>query len=136
MNDINRRFKQLRIAYGKSQEEWGVILGITKSGVSEIESGRRNVTDKHLVMLNGFSCNGNYANVNWLRDGSGDMFRTLSFDESMGIYIEELLNGEETTTKNAIKAFLTMYMKMNDASRAVMDKAIDDWLDEMKRMRD
>ena len=46
--EINQRFKALRIESGKSQEEWGKIFGITKSGVSDIERGKRDVTEKHL----------------------------------------------------------------------------------------
>ncbi len=138
MSCINERFKQLRIAYKKKQGEWGDILGITKSGVSDIERGKRSVTEQHLIMLKNWSksLGSNRINIDWLKTGSGDMFTTIPYEEELAMYIEELLYGEEATTKNAIKAFLAMYMKMNESSRAVMDKAIDDWLAEMKRMGD
>ena len=51
MEDINIRFKELRKACRKTQIEWGKILGISSSGVADVESGRRNVTEKHLIML-------------------------------------------------------------------------------------
>ena len=41
---INDRFKELRKALGLSQEEFGNKIGLSKSGISNIESGTRNVT--------------------------------------------------------------------------------------------
>lgn len=75
METKNERLKQLRKSVDMTMEELGKILGITKSGVSEIESGRRKVTEKHLKMLS--SCilkNGKVPNIMWLRTGEGEMF--------------------------------------------------------------
>lgn len=69
METINDRFKQLRKACHKTQEEWGRILGITRTGVAEIESGRRNVNEKHLVMLSNWQ--EHKVNIEWLRTGEG-----------------------------------------------------------------
>ena len=41
MEDINIRFRNIREYLGKSQEEMGEILGITKSGISNIETGKK-----------------------------------------------------------------------------------------------
>ena len=72
MDAINERFKELRKACRKNQTDFGRALGITASGVADIANGRRNVTDKHLVML------GNWdeynVNIEWLQTGAGDMF--------------------------------------------------------------
>lgn len=77
MNTINERFKILRKACNMSQEEWGNILGITRPGVSDIESGRRNVTDKHIKLLCVESVQGKYISENWLRNEEGEMFITI-----------------------------------------------------------
>lgn len=72
MNDINTRFKKLRIECKKSQEEWGDIIGVAKSGVSNIESGRREVNEKHLFKLSNWPERN--INIEWLRTGKGSMF--------------------------------------------------------------
>ncbi len=65
----NDRLHSLRIACKKSQESFGEILGLTKSGVSDIERGKRNVTEKHLIMLSNWH---EYkVNIEWLRTGEG-----------------------------------------------------------------
>lgn len=69
---INIRFRKLREAIDKSQEEMGKVLGITKSGISDIERGKRNVTEQHIIMLRNW---GEYLiNEEWLRSGTGNMF--------------------------------------------------------------
>ena len=49
--DINKRFRELRKMCKKSQEEWADIMGLSRSGIADIEAGRRNVTEKHIKLL-------------------------------------------------------------------------------------
>ena len=65
---INDRFKELRKFFGLSQEELGNKIGLSKSGISNIESGKRNVTDKHIKLI----CSELPINEEWLRDGVGE----------------------------------------------------------------
>lgn len=69
MKDINVRFKQLREACKKTQAEFGDILGLSVSGVSDIERGKRNVTNQHLIMLSNW--HERKVNIEWLRTGEG-----------------------------------------------------------------
>ena len=48
---MNKRLKQLRIELGLSQEEFGEILMLKKSGVCALEYGQRKITEKHLKCL-------------------------------------------------------------------------------------
>ena len=78
MDAINMRFKELRKACHKNQIEFGKIMGLSSSGISEIEAGRRNVTEKHLVMLSNWD---EYnVNIDWLRTGNGEMFLPTETD--------------------------------------------------------
>ncbi len=74
--DINERFKELRKAFGLSQEELGNKIGLSKSGISNIENGTRNVTDKHIKLI----CSEFPINENWLRTGVGEMKKKTPFD--------------------------------------------------------
>ena len=47
---LNERFKQVRLKLGMTQEEFGNKIGLSKSGISNIENGTRNVT-KRLIKL-------------------------------------------------------------------------------------
>ena len=47
---INKRFKHLRDSLGISQEEFGKKIGLTRSGLSNIENGVRKVSDRHVFV--------------------------------------------------------------------------------------
>ena len=72
METINKRFTELRKACKKNQSEFSKVLGLSRSGVTAIETGQRSVTEKHLIMLSNWD---EYnVNIDWLRTGKGDMF--------------------------------------------------------------
>lgn len=69
---MNERFKQLRNTLGLTQEEFAKSLGIVKASVSNIESGTRQVNNKHIRMLE-LTFN---VNSKWLLTGEGEMFNS------------------------------------------------------------
>lgn len=82
---MNERLKKLRKALGLSQEKFGELLGITKSGVSDLESGRRSVTKQHLILLQN-----NGVNEEWLRTGVGEMFAEKTEDEEISEMLADI----------------------------------------------
>lgn len=72
METINERFIELRKACGKNQTEFAKILGLSRSGITAIETSQRNVTEKHLIMLSNWK--ERQVNIAWLRTGEGEMF--------------------------------------------------------------
>lgn len=100
MESINDRFRELRKTFGKSQEEFGKILGITKSGVSDIENGRRNVTEQHLIMIH----NASEWNVNmdWLKTGNGDMFIPRTRNQIITDFMGNLIVDEEESFRRRL----------------------------------
>lgn len=118
MDDMNLRFRQLRKECKKTQEEWGEILGITRSGVAEIESGRRNVTEKHILMLNNWKeCN---VNREWLRTGEGNMFVEMSRKEEIATWAG-LLTSPNSDNEFA-ERFVNMLSKLDKDDWKVLEK--------------
>lgn len=68
---MNERIRQLRKALSLTLEEFGGRLGVTKTAISRIELGGRNVTDQMAISI----CREFGVNEEWLRTGSGEMFR-------------------------------------------------------------
>ena len=114
---MNERIKELRKAMGKSQEEFGKILGITKSGVSDIESGRRNVTEQHIIMLKREN-----LNEEWLRNGNGEMFIPETKDKQISHMLSDVLKCEDSDFK---KRLIIALSKMDDAGWEALEKFID-----------
>lgn len=92
-------------------EEFGRILGITKSGISDIENGRRSVTDQHIKMLTIQPLKGKYLNETWLRTGEGEMFRKRTDNEILTEFAADLVFEADDSFK---KAIVTTFAKMDD----------------------
>ena len=67
---MNTRIKLIRDTLKLSQEEFGEAIGIKRSGVSNIESGQRSVSERHIKLLK----SAYNVNEHWLRTGEGEMF--------------------------------------------------------------
>lgn len=113
MEEINGRFKKLRKECDKTQTEWGEILGIKASGVSDIESGRRNVTEQHLIMLSNWKerC----VNIKWLRTGEGEMFLKLQTNNLVAS-AAQLLGKKDPL----LETFLETYSTLSPESREII----------------
>ena len=121
MDTINERFKIARKACNKNQEDWGKILGITRPGVSDIESGRRNVTDKHIKLLCIETIQGKFLSENWLRTGEGEMFVSLPEEDEFAAYLEDLLADDgENELYNIIKAVMKTYQELSPKSQETL----------------
>lgn len=93
MDAINERFIELRKACKKNQSEFSKILGLSRSGVTAIETGQRKVTEKHLLMLSNWD---EYnVNIDWLRTGDGEMFLPTETDTLEAIRQEFRLTDQQ-----------------------------------------
>ena len=99
MENINERFRRLRELCGKTQTEWASVLGLSRSGIADIEAGRRNVTDKHIRLLCIEPVGGKYINEEWLKTGDGEPFKKMSPEEEVASYVSDLL---EDDTENPL----------------------------------
>ena len=70
---MNMRLKELRKYLGLSQRAFAEKLGITDSGLSNLESGKRNLTEQMIISI----CREFNVNRAWLVEGVGDMFTNL-----------------------------------------------------------
>lgn len=133
MDSMNIRFKELRLKCEKSQEEWGKILGLTKSGISDIERGRRNVTEQHLIMLSNWTEQS--VNIDWIRTGEGEMFRHLTDKEKLMKYTALLLKDTDSAVVSAIQALIVTYEQLDNASKAVLEKIAEQYIENLKKSR-
>ena len=69
------RIVLLRKALKLNQSSFGEKIGLTASGVSNIENGIRDIQERHIkLILSAFPD----VSENWLRDGVGNMFKASS----------------------------------------------------------
>lgn len=120
---MNKRLKDLRKALGMTMEEFGRTLGITKTGVSEIENERSNVREPLIKLICATTWpDGHRVSESWLRDGVGDMFVTNNADDEIMEYVSRL----EGPNADLQKRLLLLMARLNE----------DQWNIVVQTMRD
>lgn len=132
MEEINIRFKQLRKACKKTQAEWGEILGLSPSGTSEIESGRRNVTEKHLIMLSNW--HERKVNIDWLRTGEGGLENMFLHPEENDLVAQAaVLLGEKD---QLFETLVVTYSKLTAENKKVLLDFFKDFSDNLPKKKE
>ena len=121
MEEINIRFKELRKACRKNQIDFGKALGISSSGVANIETGQRKVTEKHLLMLSNWD--EYHVNVDWLRTGKGEMFLPDETD------VLEAIKKEYRLTDQQFK-FVSNFLRLPEHEKDIIFSFLQSVFDE------
>lgn len=128
METINERFKNLRKACHKTQDEFAEIFGMSRSGICDIEKGRNNVTEKHLLMLSNWK--ERKVNIEWLRTGEGG-------PDNMFLHPEE--NDLVAQAKNILgkndplfEALVISYSKLSPKNRDTLLNFFTDFSDTLQ----
>lgn len=106
---MNERLKELRKYLGLTQKSFAQKLGITDSGLSNLENGKRNLTEQMIISI----CREYNVNRDWLVDGAGDMFADLS-----GATLEDFIRKYDLTTYDL--AFISDYCNLPKEHRAII----------------
>lgn len=116
---VNERMKELRKSLCLSQEDFGKLIGLKKSGVCAIEAGTRRVTEKHLKMLqqSGYS-----INTNWILTGEGDMFLEVDKNEQIRRFVETILEKEPNDFR---KRLITGLYNLPPEGWTALEKLLD-----------
>lgn len=136
MEDINKRFRQLREECNKTQEEWASIIGIARAGISLIESGQRSVTEKHIKLLCAEPINGKMVNGEYLRTGKGSMFRELPEEEETAAIVADLLEeGKSNPFYGVILEIMNTYRELSPQSQEVLLNASAKLLENLQKKK-
>ena len=110
---MNKRINKLRKALGLTLEKFGKRLGVGKSVLSQIENGHCNVTDQMFKSI----CREFNVNEEWLRDGTGDMFR-LPDDETAAL-VSDLLEDADDDFYGMVLDVVRTYQQLQPESQEV-----------------
>lgn len=112
---MNLRIRELRKELRLTLEEFGKRLGVTKTAISTIENGKRNVTEQMFLAI----CHTYNVNPEWLRHGSGAMFLSATLDEKYKNAANAIASGTSDLDR-IIRQTLVYYFEMDDNSKATL----------------
>ena len=97
---MSELIKQIRKGKDISQEEFGNKIGITRSSVSLLESGRNNPSEQTIKLI----CQEFSVNELWLRTGQGNPDEKLEGEERYALNIGKLQNTDNETVMRWVNA--------------------------------
>ena len=114
---IHERIKQVRKKYSLTMDDFGKRIGIGKSSVSTIESGKNNPSDQTVH----FICREFNVNENWLRTGEGEMLVPFDRTSEISYFMGSLLREEGDTFK---KRFVSALAKLEERDWVALEKLV------------
>nr|DAS83982.1 MAG TPA: helix-turn-helix domain protein [Caudoviricetes sp.] len=114
---MGERVKELRKALGLSGEKFGEKIGLKRNSLSQIETGKNNLSEQNILAI----CREFNVNEEWLRTGSGEMFKDMTLDEEIISFIGDIQWDASNTFK---KRFISAIAKLNEEEWKVLEKII------------
>lgn len=115
MQALNQRLIELRKDKKLTQAEFASKLNLSRSAVSNYEYGKTDVPDRTVADI----CRVFNVNEEWLRTGSGDMYRPPI---EKGNELVELVADLVQTDDDFSKQFIIEYLKLSDDEKEVIKK--------------
>ena len=112
------RVKKVRQSLDLSQEAFGRALGVTKTAICGIEAGRRGLTEQMAKSI----CREFDVSEEWLRDGTGEMFRTHD-DETAALVYNFLADAEKDDFCADLLELIRTYEQLDPESRQLVQKS-------------
>ncbi len=128
---MGERIKKLRLALGKkigkniSQQEFAMQLGISRGNIAAYEVGKNLPSDAVISLI----CQIYNVNEEWLRNGTGEMFRIPDRDEQIAEFV-----GKAQLEEGFKKKLLVVLSKLNESQWELLAEIADRILEEEKEM--
>lgn len=126
---MNERIRQLRKELDLTMERFGKKLGVTRTAISNIESGNRNLTEQMIKSV----CREFNVNEEWLRTGQGEMFKQLTNQEELMKYTALLLKDNKSAVASAIQALIVTYEQLDDSNKEVLERVALQYIEKFKK---
>lgn len=116
---MNERFKMLRKQIGKSQSEFGDLIGVSRDTVANIEGGRIEIKDIYIKSIMNTVSN---LNEEWLRTGKGDMFIPLTKNQQILSFFNSVAGLDDDDFKKRLSLAMS---EMSEEGWQAIEKFID-----------
>ena len=112
---LNERVKLLRKTLDLTMEKFGEKIGVKKSAISLIESGKNSLTEQMIKAI----CREFDVDEEWLRNGTGSMFIERTRDEEIAKFIGTIQSVEDDSF---MKKFISMLAKLDESEWVLLEK--------------
>lgn len=115
---MNGRIKEIRNAIGKNQTDFAKELSVSRSAICKIESGENTPSEQTIKLI----CSVFNVNEDWLRYGTGEMFRPISKSDQIADMISDVMKSDEEDFKRRLISALA---RLDDNGWENLENLID-----------
>lgn len=98
-----------------TQQEFADKIGISRGNIAAYEVGKNDPSDAVISLI----CREFNVSEDWLRNGTGDMFRPVDRDAEIAEFVGKALHGESDTFK---KRFIRMLSRLTEDEWAFLER--------------
>lgn len=109
------RVKEVRKSLGLTLEKFGENLGVTKTAISNIEKGIRNLTDQMLKSI----CREYGVREEWLRSGEGEPFGAQTKNQRILSFANQVMSDEDESFR---KRLVDALSRLEESEWEVLEK--------------
>lgn len=124
MNTINDRIDFLRTELNMTKTAFADRLKVTQSYISKLINVGGMPSDRLIDDI----CEKYNVNEEWLRNGTGEMFRIIPAEDENAVYVSELLEDEDNPLYFIIKSIMKTYLNLDPASKRTLELASEELL--------
>lgn len=115
-NGSCERLRIIRRTLKMTQAEFADIINSSNGHVSDMEKGRKNITESTMDLLE-LKKN---VNIEWLKTGEGEMFRQLPEEDETAAYVSGLLEEPDNPLYILIKEIMHTYDELSPKSQEAL----------------
>lgn len=115
----NERVREVRKSYSLTLDKFGERIGLKKSAVSLIESGKNSLTDANIKSI----CREFNVSEEWLRNGTGDM-EAIKPDDFTSAIVQ--IDKGDPKARQVILNYWNMSQQDKDLFWKFLDKLVGD----------
>lgn len=123
---MKNRIKKIRADTGLSMEKFGNRIGITKSSVSLLESGKNSPSEQTIRLI----CKEFGVNKEWLLDDKGEPYNEP--EDEVAEVVSDLLE-ESNPFYDLIINIVKTYKKLDDTSKAALKNMSKELLENIRK---
>lgn len=112
----SERLKLIRRTLNMTQAEFADIINSSNGHVSDMEKGRKNITESTMDLLK-LKKN---VNIEWLKTGTGDMFNAFPEEDETAAYVSGLLEEPDNPLYSIIKEIMRTYSELDPKSQEAL----------------
>lgn len=126
MNSQGERLKELRNALEIKQGDFAKKISTTQGHISDIENGRKNLSERTIKLICLENWNGQMVSEEWLKNGTGEMFVKVSLHEKAYNRFGYIMENSAPSKKAALSILLEMLYTVPDEEWEMMMKQFEE----------